>query len=69
MSWQQAELDALRRAYATGARRVTVDGRTVEYESEDALLRRIRLLEREMGAATGKTLPFAGLAGFRRGDR
>jgi len=69
LSWQQSELDALRRAYATGARRVSVEGRTVEYESEEALLRRIRLLEREIGASSGKTRPVAGFAGFKRGDR
>lgn len=68
MTWQQSELDALRRAYATGARRVSVDGRTVEYESEDALLRRIRLLEREIGTSGGRTLTVAGFAGFKRGD-
>ena len=31
MSWTQSELDALKRAYASGTLRVSYDGKTVEY--------------------------------------
>ena len=31
MSWTQAELDALKRAYASGTLRVSYDGKTVDY--------------------------------------
>ena len=40
-----AELSALRRAYATGTLRVTYDGKTVEYGSGADLLARIRVIE------------------------
>lgn len=47
-----AELSALRRAYATGTLRVTYDGKTVEYGSGADLLARIRVIESEMTSAT-----------------
>lgn len=66
MAWTQTELDALRRAFASGTTKVSYDGQTVEYGSADDLLRRIRLIEREMDRAAGKPRPVAGFAGFRR---
>ena len=47
MNWTQAELDALRRAYASGTLRVTYEGKTVEYGSAADLLSRIRTIERD----------------------
>ena len=60
MVWSQSELDALRAAFAAGTLRVTYDGRTVEYGDATDLLKRIRVIEREMaaeadGANTNKT--------------
>lgn len=55
MSFTQAELDALKEAYASGALRITHEGKTVEYGSEADLLRRIRVIEGEMSTATGTT--------------
>ncbi|MGE3711818.1 MAG: phage head-tail joining protein [Hyphomicrobiaceae bacterium] len=69
VSYTQSELDALRRAFATGTLRVSYDGRTVEYGSADDLLKRIRTIEREMAADTPARPPVAGFAGFSRGDR
>ena len=69
MAWTQAELDALKRAYATGTLRVTSDGRTVEYGNAADLLSRVRIIESEMAQITGSPLPVAGYAGFRRGVR
>ena len=66
MSWTEAELDALRRAYASGTLRVSYEGRTVEYGSAADLLSRIRTIEREMTAASDNRLPLAGFAGFAR---
>ena len=66
MSWTEAELDALRRAYASGTLRVSYEGRTVEYGSAADLLSRIRTIEREMMAASDNRLPIAGFAGFAR---
>ena len=34
MAWTQAELDALKRSYASGTLRVSYEGKTVEYGSE-----------------------------------
>ena len=59
MTWSQAELDALRKAYASGTLRVSYDGRSVEYGSEADLLRRIRTIESEMAAAEGRPKPQA----------
>ena len=54
MSFTQAELDVLKAAYATGALRISHEGKTVEYASESDLLRRIRTIEGELAAASGK---------------
>ena len=48
MTWSQAELDALRKAYASGTLRVSYEGRSVEYGSAADLLQRIRTIESEM---------------------
>ena len=69
MTWTQAELDALKTAYASGTTRVTYDGKTVEYDSEAALLRRIQTIESAISAAGGNPRPVAGYASFGRGDR
>jgi hypothetical protein len=67
MSWTQAELDALRRAYASGTLRVSYDGKTVEYAAEADLIRRIRTIEAEMATAAGTARPSRSLARFRKG--
>jgi hypothetical protein len=69
MAWTQSELDALRRAYASGTLRVSYDGKTVEYGSEADLKRRIETIEGAMAAAQGRPRPVAGYAAFGRGDR
>jgi len=66
--WTETELAALKRAYASGTLRVSYDGKTVEYGSADDLLGRIRTIERATTGA-GNSLPMAGFAGFKRGDR
>jgi hypothetical protein len=69
MSFTDAELAALKRAFAAGTLRVSYEGKTVEYGNADDLLRRIRTIEGEIAAGRGRPLPVAGVAGFRRGDR
>ena len=54
MTFTQTELDVLKAAYATGALRISHEGKTVEYGSESDLLRRIRMIENELAAASGK---------------
>jgi hypothetical protein len=68
MPFTQTELDALKRAYASGTLRVTFDGRTVEYGDAIDLKKRIDTIETEMAASSGRPRPVAGFAGFGRGD-
>jgi hypothetical protein len=67
MPWSVPELDALRRAYASGTLRVSFEGRSVEYGSASDLLSRIRTIEAEMSAQSGKKPPRRSLAAFARG--
>jgi hypothetical protein len=67
MTWSQAELAALRKAYASGTLRVSYEGRSVEYGSEADLIRRIRTIENELAAVGGRPKPRRSLAAFRKG--
>ncbi len=67
MAWSQAELDALKKAYASGTLRVSCDGHSVEYASEADLLRRIRTIESEMATAAGRPKRKRSVATFRKG--
>jgi hypothetical protein len=67
MAWTTAELDALKRSYASGTLRVSYEGKTVEYGSEADLIRRIRTIEGEMAVLGGKPKPRRSLASFRKG--
>jgi hypothetical protein len=69
MTWTQSELDALKAAYASGTTRVTYEGKTVEYDSEAALLRRIQTIESAISATAGASRPVAGFASFDNGDQ
>lgn len=66
MAWTQGELDALKAAYARGTLRVSYEGKTVEYGSQDDLIRRIRTIEREVAAEAGRPRPQRSLATFRK---
>ena len=67
MAWTLAELDALRKAYASGTLRVSFEGRSVEYGSASDLLSRIRTIEAEMQTQSGRKPPRRSLASFGRG--
>ena len=67
MAWSQAELDALKKAYASGTLRVSYDGKTVEYGAEADLIRRIRTIESEMLSQAGTRKPTRSFASFRKG--
>ena len=67
MSWTVPELEALRKAYASGTLRVTFEGRSVEYGSAVDLLSRIRTIEAEMQSQSGSKPPRRSLASFGRG--
>ena len=67
MAWTEAELDALKRSYASGTLRVSYEGKTVEYGSEADLIRRIRTIEAEMAVLAGKPKTRRSLARFAKG--
>ena len=67
MPWSLPELEALRKAYASGTLRVSFEGRSVEYGSATDLLSRIRTIESEMAAQSGKKPSRRSLASFGRG--
>jgi hypothetical protein len=67
MTWSQTELEALRSAFAAGTLRVTYDGRSVEYGDATDLLKRIRIIEREMATISDGTKPSRSLASFTKG--
>ena len=66
MAWTQSQLDLLKRAYAAGTLRVTIEGRTVEYGSADDLMARIRTVEAEIAATAGTAQPTRSFATFSR---
>lgn len=51
--FSDAELSALRRAYASGSLRVEYEGKSVTYDDEAGLLRRIRYVEGSIDRAAG----------------
>jgi hypothetical protein len=67
MAWTPTELDALRKAYASGTLRVSFEGRSVEYGSATDLLSRIRTIEAEIQTQSGGKPPRRSLASFARG--
>ena len=67
MSWTDAELGALKRAYASGTLRVSYDGKSVEYGSAADLLARIRTIEAEMARASGRVRPRRSFAALSKG--
>ena len=67
MSWTVPELEAVRKAYASGTLRVSFEGRSVEYGSAVDLLSRIRTIEAEMQSQSGTKPPRRSLAAFGRG--
>lgn len=64
MAWTAAQLAALKNAVATGATRVTHEGRTVEYRSMSEMIKIIQLMEAE---ASGTQPPRSTLVRFDRG--
>ena len=69
MAFTQGELDALKRAYASGTTRVTYEGKTVEYASARDLMQRISFIERELAPNSPRSArPSRGLVRFQRGE-
>lgn len=53
MTYTTTQLDALKRAFATGERRVSFGDKTVEYRSIEELQAAIRTVEAELARAAG----------------
>ena len=62
----QAQLDTIKRAYATGVTRVTYEGKTTEYRSLAEMRQIIATIEADLAAQAGRKLPIAAYASFRR---
>jgi hypothetical protein len=58
MSWTQADLSNLNRAIVTGTKRVTVDGKTVEYRSMEELVAARDMVVRELGLSNSPARKF-----------
>jgi hypothetical protein len=56
MTYTTTELDALKRALATGERRVSFGDKTIEYRSVEELQAAIRTVETEIARNLGKSL-------------
>ncbi|QDX23814.1 hypothetical protein FP568_23180 [Pandoraea pnomenusa] len=55
MTYTTAQLDALKRALATGERRVSFGDKTVEYRSVEELQVAIRTIEAELARSVGRS--------------
>jgi hypothetical protein len=67
MSWTQEELAALKSAYASGTLRVSYEGKTLIYGSESDLMRRIRIIERDLSAHNKSKTPYRRYGSFSKG--
>ena len=57
MAFTQAQIDALKDAYAQGVLAVSVNGRTVTYRSGAEMLQAIRVMESEVNPPTAVQRP------------
>ena len=55
MAFTQKQLDSIENAIATGATRMTHEGRTVEFASLDAMLRVRDIIRRALGLVSGSS--------------
>ena len=63
--YSQSDLDALHEALAAGERVVRfADGRSVEYESTDEMLKRIRFIEKNLRKQNNQTRRIYSVASF-----
>lgn len=67
-AFTQSQLDAIRRAYASGVTSVMYDGKRTEYRSLAEMRVIISEIETDLADQAGTPRrPVAGFAGFRRG--
>jgi hypothetical protein len=53
MAWTQTDIDKLKAAIASGARRVRYNDREIEYQTTDDMLKALALAQQEVNAAAG----------------
>lgn len=63
----QAQLDALKRAYRSGAQRLEYDGRVIAYASGDEMRAAIASLQSEIAQLMGTTTPAVGVVRSTKG--
>lgn len=63
----QAQLDALKRAYRSGAHSLEYDGRSIVYTSGDEMRAAIASLQSEIAQITGTTTPTIGVVRSTKG--
>lgn len=66
MAYTESELAALKKAYASGVLEVRYDGINTRYDNGPALLARIRTIEADMSATSGRRRTTVGFASFSR---
>lgn len=69
MATLQEQLDALKAARATGEKRVTYNGKTVEYRDISEIEKAIAAVEGEINAASSTPTSRSALAYFNRGHQ
>ena len=67
MAFTNTELDALKKAYASGVVEVEYDGNRTRYDSGAAILARIRVIEAEIAATAGSPKSLSTFTTFNRG--
>lgn len=66
MAFTQSQLDAIKRAYATGVTKVSYEGKTTEYRTLAEMRQIIATIEADLAAQAGRKQPIAGYARYRR---
>jgi hypothetical protein len=64
--FSQAQLDAIKKAFASGITSVSFDGNTTTYRSLAEMQTIITTIESDLAGQSGKKRPIAGFASFRR---
>lgn len=56
MAWTQTDVDTLKKAIASGVRRVQYESHLTEYQDTGSMIRALKLMEAEVAAASGGTV-------------
>ena len=67
MAYTQDDIDRLKAVIASGVQRANYNGRDVTYASLDKLIALLRIMEAEVGAATGVPVTRRSYASFSKG--